>query len=289
MTQPLSDLVQLFWRRLPDPGAFAAPDTATRFLLENNGLEPHSTGNVPARPEDAGAHAEIALGALHRELPACRIWLLYVGGAEQAATIGGYVQQGAPGLGVLAVTTQKSAQRVLRVVLPDCILLETTAAANSRARFAQLLRRRLPDARLVAVGPRPAEGFAFDVYWEPPLRQAYLTELLPGLDAASESHIVQRGSIRLDLLTRTVVTPRGVHRLTPKQCALLQLLLERHNQIVSRRDIMQAIWDTTFMEDTRTLDVHIRWLRQCIEPDPSEPIYLHTVRGKGYHLRVDGA
>ncbi|RIK33875.1 MAG: DNA-binding response regulator, partial [Chloroflexi bacterium] len=55
---------------------------------------------------------------------------------------------------------------------------------------------------------------------------------------------------------------------------------------VSRSEIMQAIWETSYMEDTRTLDVHIRWLRERIEPDPSNPVYLVTVRGQGYRLNV---
>lgn len=191
-------------------------------------------------------------------------------------------------LGLVATTNQRQAMRVVREVQPLFILLETEAKPQSRARFAHMLRRRLPDTRLVAVGARPPSGFDFDAYWEPPLEPPHLAELLAALLAASESHVVERGPIRLDLLTRTVVSPTGLHRLTPKQSALLQLLLDNHGRVVSRREIMEAIWETTFMEDTRTLDVHIRWLRQCIEPDPAaDPIYLYTVRGKGYQLRVD--
>jgi two-component system phosphate regulon response regulator PhoB len=52
---------------------------------------------------------------------------------------------------------------------------------------------------------------------------------------------------------------------------------------------MEAIWETNYLEDTRTLDVHIRWLRECIEPDPSQPVYLVTERGKGYCLKIAGA
>jgi DNA-binding response OmpR family regulator len=90
----------------------------------------------------------------------------------------------------------------------------------------------------------------------------------------------------LNVATRTVFTPNSQHHMTPKQSALLQLLMANANQDVSRSEIMRAIWETSYMEDTRTLDVHIRWLRERIEPDPSNPVYLLTVRGKGYHLRL---
>jgi two-component system response regulator RegX3 len=56
---------------------------------------------------------------------------------------------------------------------------------------------------------------------------------------------------------------------------------------VGRAAIMAAIWETDYIGDTRTLDVHIRWLRERIEPEPSEPRYLVTVRGKGYRLNLD--
>jgi DNA-binding response OmpR family regulator len=47
---------------------------------------------------------------------------------------------------------------------------------------------------------------------------------------------------------------------------------------------MQQVWDTSYMGDTRTLDVHIRWLREAIEDDTTDPIYLRTVRGQGYRF-----
>jgi DNA-binding response OmpR family regulator len=74
--------------------------------------------------------------------------------------------------------------------------------------------------------------------------------------------------------------------MTPKQCALLQMLMVHHGNVVERSNIMQAIWETSYLEDTRTLDVHIRWLRERIEPDPSNPVYLKTVRGVGYRLNL---
>ena len=59
-----------------------------------------------------------------------------------------------------------------------------------------------------------------------------------------------------------------------------------HDEVVGRGEIMESIWETSFMGDTRTLDVHVRLLRQRIEPDPYNPQYLLTVRGKGYYLKT---
>lgn len=60
----------------------------------------------------------------------------------------------------------------------------------------------------------------------------------------------------------------------------------RANQVVSREEIMRHVWQTEFTGDTRTLEVHMRWLRKKIETLPSQPLFLHTVRGQGYKFVV---
>jgi DNA-binding response OmpR family regulator len=70
--------------------------------------------------------------------------------------------------------------------------------------------------------------------------------------------------------------------LTPKQAQLLEEFVRYPNQVVSRRQLMQNVWRTDYIGDTRTLDVHIRWVREIIEEDPAQPKLLRTVRGKGY-------
>lgn len=74
--------------------------------------------------------------------------------------------------------------------------------------------------------------------------------------------------------------------LTPKECKLLAILMQNAGQIVSRKALMKHVWDTDYLGDTRTLDVHICWLRQKIERDPKMPEYILTKRGKGYTLKT---
>jgi DNA-binding response OmpR family regulator len=98
--------------------------------------------------------------------------------------------------------------------------------------------------------------------------------------------VLRRGQVTLDRAARRVKSPQGDHDLTPKLCALLGLLMEETGRVVPRADIMQRVWETSYLEDTRTLDVHIRWLRRLIEPDPAAPVYLHTRRSQGYMFVV---
>jgi DNA-binding response OmpR family regulator len=69
----------------------------------------------------------------------------------------------------------------------------------------------------------------------------------------------------------------------------MELVLRNPEKALERREIMQKVWETDYVDDTRTLDVHIRWLRKVIEPDPRQPHYLTTVRGMGYCLTLPPA
>jgi len=70
--------------------------------------------------------------------------------------------------------------------------------------------------------------------------------------------------------------------LNPKLSRLLQVFMQHPGEVLTRRMLMQQVWDTDYIGDTRTLDVHIRWLRLAIEDNPTMPVYLRTVRGQGY-------
>ena len=74
--------------------------------------------------------------------------------------------------------------------------------------------------------------------------------------------------------------------LTPKETKLMIMLMENVGKVVSRSELMQAVWNTEYLGDTRTLDVHICWLRQKIEENPRIPELILTRRGQGYELRV---
>jgi DNA-binding response OmpR family regulator len=69
-----------------------------------------------------------------------------------------------------------------------------------------------------------------------------------------------------------------------KEFELLSLLMANAGHVLSRTDIFDRVWGTDWIGDTRTLDVHIRWLREKIETDPAKPQYIQTVRGVGYRF-----
>jgi DNA-binding response OmpR family regulator len=67
-----------------------------------------------------------------------------------------------------------------------------------------------------------------------------------------------------------------------KEFELLRLLMSRPGEAIGRQAIVDALWGQDYFGDTRVLDVHVRWLRELIEPDPTNPQHVLTVRGVGY-------
>ena len=95
---------------------------------------------------------------------------------------------------------------------------------------------------------------------------------------------IQVGEIVLDLDAHTV-TRRGKEvMLRQKEFEILGLLIINHGTVITRERLFDEVWGTDWLGDTRTLDVHMSWLRSKLEDDPVHPIYLQTVRGVGYRF-----
>jgi DNA-binding response OmpR family regulator len=75
-------------------------------------------------------------------------------------------------------------------------------------------------------------------------------------------------------------------RLTPKQAKLLELFIQNHGRMLTRKQLIRDVWLTDYTGDTRTLDVHMSWLRKAVEADPKRPKFLKTIRGLGYRLDI---
>ena len=92
------------------------------------------------------------------------------------------------------------------------------------------------------------------------------------------------GALSLDQASHRVLRHGQEVELTRKEYDLLRLFMERAGRVIPRNEIIDAVWDTDWIGDTRTLDVHIRRLREKIEDTPSKPQYVQTVRGVGYRF-----
>lgn len=112
------------------------------------------------------------------------------------------------------------------------------------------------------------------------LRRAKIFEVkLP-----EEQAILTIGDITIDLNRHRVTVKEQPLELTAKEYDLLVFLIQNESYVFSREQLLEKVWGYDFAGDTRTVDVHIRWLRQKIESYPANPKHLLTVRGTGYKI-----
>jgi DNA-binding response OmpR family regulator len=106
------------------------------------------------------------------------------------------------------------------------------------------------------------------------------------LDTQSEAskEKLRFGNLTLDLTRREILLDEKPLTLKPKEFELLLFLARHRGQVLTRDLILERVWGWEFAGGSRTVDVHVRWLREKIEPDPSQPARIVTVRGAGYRF-----
>jgi DNA-binding response OmpR family regulator len=127
-------------------------------------------------------------------------------------------------------------------------------------------------------------GSQADGFMTPPFTSRKLLYRLKEVCKELPPREIHAGKLALDPVNNTLSNGSSTFHLRPKEAALLALFMRNPGRVISRREIMKEVWDTDYIGDTRTLSVHVRWLRQKIEDDPSTPRLLRTVRGVGYRF-----
>lgn len=119
--------------------------------------------------------------------------------------------------------------------------------------------------------------------------QAILRRRTAALDDDREDDApIAIGRVRLDPRTRSVTVDGVAVGLAPREFDLLRHLMANAGRVLRREDIMDAVWDPNWFGSTKTLDVHVAWLRRKIEPDPAAPRYIITARGVGFRFATPG-
>jgi len=103
--------------------------------------------------------------------------------------------------------------------------------------------------------------------------------------AEAPTPLLELGALTVDLAGHRLLRDGERVPLKPKVFELLAYLLRHPGQVLTREQLLEHVWGYDYAGETRTVDVHVHWLRAAIEPEPAEPTYLHTVRGVGYVFR----
>ncbi len=201
------------------------------------------------------------------------------------------------GYEVHAAATQAEALKVARQAPPDLAILDIGLPDGDGLTLCKALQlhRPLPVIFLTAHDREMDVILGFehgaDDYVTKPFSMAELIMRVgavlrrasaTGQPAAKAPDVYVVGEVSLDVARHEVRVGERLVEVPPKQFELLKLLMSRPGEAIGRQTIVDAIWGEDYFGDTRVLDVHVRWLRELIEPDPNNPRHILTVRGVGY-------
>ncbi|HWH37488.1 MAG TPA: response regulator transcription factor [Candidatus Limnocylindrales bacterium] len=206
------------------------------------------------------------------------------------------------GYRVVEAADGSAALEAFRADAPDLVLLDLMLPELSGIELCRILRREsdVPILMLTAKGSELDKVVGLEVgaddYVTKPfsLRElmARVRALLRRSDAAdrrsgsvSKDGLLSLGRVEVDLAGHRLMRGGQPLAVKPKAFELLTFLLRNRGQAFTREQLLERVWGYDYAGETRTVDVHVHWLRQVIEDDPHRPQLLETVRGVGYVLR----
>lgn len=193
----------------------------------------------------------------------------------------------AKGFFVSVVTSGADALILLNENYYDLIIINSSSFGSSGSRISSTIREKfkqfIPIILIVDDASKTVNAKA-DLLVQLPLSVQKLINRISIYLPGDDSTILQAGPIYLDIQKKYVRCLNKNSKITPKLVAILRVLIERRGEVVEREELFKRVWETDYIGDTRTLDVHISWLREAIEKDPLSPKFIITARGVGFRL-----
>jgi DNA-binding response OmpR family regulator len=191
-----------------------------------------------------------------------------------------------------AVETFSTGNAALKHILeygPDLVVVNAATLRTNGKRICSSIREQMNGLPIVLItnpeGPN-SENICANVVLKLPFTSRKLLNRIIKLIPTESQKLLVAGPIHLDMELKKVRCLDREGQLTPRLAGLLKILMQNPGTVLERERLFREIWNTEYTGDTRTLDVHISWLRRVIEENPREPQYLKTVRGVGYRLDV---
>jgi two-component system OmpR family response regulator len=204
------------------------------------------------------------------------------------------------GYEVQVASDGNEAMRLARASSPDLVVLDLMLPGIDGLEVCRQLRREstVPILMLTAKDDEVDKIVGLEVgaddYMTKPFSMRELTARIRAMLRRSRmaqqatdddgAKAVRSGDLEADPLQRRVMLGEKSLQLKPKEFDLLVYLMQQRGRVLTRDQLLEKVWGYTFGGDTRTVDVHIRWLREKIEEDPGSPRRLETVRGVGYRF-----
>lgn len=193
------------------------------------------------------------------------------------------------GYNVVTARTRRDALAKVQEARPAVVVLDSRSLRFSCSRFCKALRDaglEISVLVLLPQGEKIDRSVGARAYLRYPFSAKKLVNRVSRLLPASDDDVLQVGDVILNVKQRCVIQGDRESHLTPKQARLLEVFMRHPGEILTRAFLMKQVWDTDYLGDTRTLDVHVHWVRKAVEEDPRSPFYLRTIRQVGYRFEV---
>ena len=185
---------------------------------------------------------------------------------------------------------QNGGQAVSKIkqINPSLVVINAASLRSTGIRICLSVRKKEPKLPIILIleTEKTVDKDLAESVLALPFTVQKLVNRIKALLPSDGKNVVTAGPIQLDLEHKRVRCLSKSAKLTPRLITLLQILMEKHGEVVEREALFKKVWETNYTGDTRTLDVHISWLRRAIEIDPNNPKFLKTIRGVGYRLDV---
>ncbi|MBA4383867.1 MAG: hypothetical protein C0410_03965 [Anaerolinea sp.] len=175
---------------------------------------------------------------------------------------------------------------------PDLVVIDASSMRTNGKRICQSLHQQNVDLPVILVLDKdadPKDNYDANSVLFLPFTMQKLVNRVKHLLPIINNGGLQAGPLILDVEQHRVILKDKQIQLTPRLVVLLKILMEHAGEVINREEMFRKAWETDYTGDTRSLDVHMSWLRQAIEENPRHPEYIKTIRGVGYRLDIDSS
>ncbi len=204
------------------------------------------------------------------------------------------------GFAVITASDGKTALELIRSEKPDLILLDIMIPEPDGLEICRILTREDVHIPIILVTAKDSEidtvvglEMGADDYISKPFSTRELVARVRAVLRRSDKRadpsppaILERGGLRIDLAGYEAYQNGKALSLTTKEFELLAHFMKNPGRVISREQLLDALWGYTYVGDSRVVDVHVSHLREKIEIDPKNPQFIRTIRGVGYKFEV---